>query len=165
MTARRLRARPISAAGFKPYGDLIEVSGPPDRIINAGRCGRYHDRAALDFGDGRAGLSLFAAEARALPHEVDLLERHPDGSQAFIPVNGVPMLLVVAQDDGTGAPSDAVAFLTAPGQVVNLHRAVWHGVLTPIGGRGVYAVVDRIGTGPNLEEHRLDVPLVVEAPE
>jgi ureidoglycolate lyase len=157
---REITARPLTAAAFAPYGEVIEASGSPDKIINQGMCGRFHDLAALDFTDGRAGISLFDAKARHLPCKVEMVERHPQGSQAFIPVNAVPMLVVVA-DDQDGIPVNPRAFLSAPGQSINLRRNTWHGVLSPIGAPGTYVVVDRIGDGPNLEEHWFDAPFIV----
>ena len=148
-----LRAAPLSAAAFAPFGEVLEAAGPPDRLINAGLCGRFHDRARLDFGDGRAGISIFRAEARALPYRFDLVERHPEGSQAFLPMTADPFLVIVAPDEG-GRPGAPLAFLTAPGQGVNYRRGTWHGVLTPLAAPGLFAVVDRIGAGANLEEFR-----------
>ncbi|GGE55960.1 ureidoglycolate lyase [Actibacterium pelagium] len=159
-----ITAKPISAQAFAPYGDLIQVDGTPDKLINQGLCGRHHDKARLDFGDGRAGISLFDAQARQFPHIVDMVERHPDGSQAFIPVSGVPMIVVVA-DDQDGTPVNLQAFVTAPGQSINLFRNVWHGVLAPLGSGGQFIVVDRIGDGPNLQEHWFETPYTVTAPE
>ena len=162
MTGRRLTVAPLTAEVFAPYGDVIEVKGAPTKMINQGMCGRHHDLATLDFSDGRAGISLFDAKARQLPHLIDMVERHPEGSQAFIPVSQVQFLVVVADDDA-GKPINLKAFVTAPGQSINLHRGVWHGVLAPIGSPGQFAVVDRIGDGPNLEEHWFDDPYIVEA--
>ncbi|OED50804.1 ureidoglycolate lyase [Leisingera sp. S232] len=151
--SRWLTAVPLTAEAFAPYGDVIDVNGAPDKLINQGLCGRHHDRATLDFGeDGRAGISLFDAQARHLPHKVDMVERHPEGSQAFVPVSGVPMLVVVADDDN-GNPVNLKAFISQPGQSINLYRSIWHGVLAPLGAPGQYIVVDRIGATPNLEEH------------
>ncbi|MFV0514783.1 MAG: ureidoglycolate lyase [Jhaorihella sp.] len=158
--SRRLTPAALTGEAFAPWGDVIQTRGDPDRIINQGMCGRFHDLARLDFGDGRAGISLFDAKARALPHPVDMVERHPQGSQAFIPLDGVPMLVVVADDDG-GAPVNLRAFLSGPGQGINLLRGVWHGVLAPVGAPGLFAVIDRIGDGDNLEEHWFDTPFVV----
>lgn len=155
-----LRAQPLTAAAFARFGDVLEIAGAPDRLINQGLCGRYHDRARLDFADGRAGISLFDAAPRALPCRLEMVERHPLGSQCFIPLNGVPFLVTVAEDAG-GRPVNIRAFLTAPGQSVNLLRGIWHGVLAPIGARGHYAVVDRIGDGANLEEHWFDTPALI----
>lgn len=148
----QIKAEPLTAAAFAPFGDVIDTSGAPDKIINAGLCGRYHDRATLDFGEGgRAGISLFNAEPRSLPYRFDLLERHPEGSQAFIPMTPAPFLVIVAADAG-GQPGQPRAFLTAPHQAVNFYRGTWHGVLTPLSLPGLFAVVDRIGDSANLEE-------------
>lgn len=160
----RITAQPLTAAAFASFGDVLEVAGSPDKLINQGLCGRHHDRAALDFGpEGRAGISLFDAEPRALPLSLEMVERHPEGSQAFIPMSRHPFLVIVAPDDG-GAPGRPEAFLTAPGQAVNYHRNTWHGVLTPLHAPGLFAVVDRIGSTPNLEEHWFDTPYEVVAP-
>ena len=159
--SRRIAPEPLDPAAFAPFGDVLEAAGAPDRIINAGLCGRFHDRARLDFGpSGRAGISIFRAELRRLPLTLDLLERHPEGSQAFVPMSADGFLVVVAPDAG-GQPGRPRAFLTRPGQGVNVLRNTWHGVLTPLAGSGLFAVIDRIGPGANLEEHRLADPWTV----
>lgn len=152
-----IRLRPLTAEAFAPFGDVLDTSGDPDKLINQGMCGRYHDRAKLDFADGRAGISLFKAKLRSLPMLLDLVERHPEGSQAFLPLDDAPFVVIVAPDL-EGKPGLPIAFITHPGQGVNFHRGVWHGVLAPIAGNGLFAVVDRIGPGANLEEHWFDDP-------
>jgi ureidoglycolate lyase len=154
MTAT-IRIEPLTGVAFAPFGDVLDASGTPDKMINQGLCGRHHDRARLDFGDGRAGISVFDAVPRSLPYTLDMVERHPDGSQAFLPMTAAPFLVIVAPDEG-GTPGTPRAFRTSPGQGFNLHRGVWHGVLTPLGAPGICAVVDRIGPGANLEEHWFD---------
>lgn len=162
--SRTLVAAPLAAAAFAPFGEVIEATGDPDRMINAGMCGRYHDRATLTAEDGRPGLSLFHARPRRLPYLLDMVERHPLGSQAFIPMTSASFLITVAPDSGAG-PGRPLAFLTAPGQAINLFANVWHGVLTPLSAPGLFAVIDRIGDGPNLEEHWFDAPWTVVAPD
>lgn len=152
-----LTLRPLTADAFAPYGDVIECSGAPDKIINQGMCGRHHDLAKIDSGPGRTGISLFDAKARALPYKLDLMERHPLGSQAFIPLDNVPMIVSVAPD-ADGKPGTPEVFLSQPGQSINIHRNVWHGVLAPLGAPGRYVVVDHISDLPNLEEHWLEDP-------
>lgn len=142
-------AQPLTATAFAPFGDVLEVGGDA-RLINAGLCQRYHDRARMDFADGRAGISIFHAQCRALPYQFDLIERHPLGAQAFIPMSADPFMVIVAQDTQT-APQ---AFITNGAQGINFHRGTWHGVLTPLAGNGLFAVIDRIGDGANLEEFR-----------
>lgn len=156
-----LVSAPLTAEAFASYGDVIEVAGKPDKIINQGLCARHHDLARLDFGNGRAGISLFDAKARTFPYVVDMVERHPLGSQAFVPVSQVPFLVIVAEDDA-GTPVRLKAFVTGPGQSINLHRGVWHGVLAPINSPGQYVVVDRIGSGDNLQEFWFETQYVVE---
>jgi len=156
-----IRTQPLTAEAFVPYGDVLDCAGAPDKMINEGLCGRFHDRAEIDFEDGRAGISIFQAEPRSLPYELTLLERHPQGSQAFIPMSFEPFLVIVAQDAGT-KPGKVSAFLTAAGQAINFHKGTWHGVLTPLSAPGLFAVVDRIGDGANLEEFRLENPVMIE---
>ena len=156
-----ITARPLTAQDFAPYGDVLEAGGQADKIINQGFCGRWHDRAKMDFGaDGRAGISIFKAEPRALPYQLDLLERHPEGSQAFVPMSMTEWLVIVADDDA-GQPGRISAFIAAPGQGINLHRGTWHGVLTPLHAPGLFSVIDRIGVTPNLEEFPLKVPCTI----
>lgn len=151
----------LTPEAFAPFGDIIQISGEPDKIINQGLCGRYHDLAALEAEDGgRIGISLFKSEKRDLPYQLDMMERHPLGSQVFIPMGPEPFLIIVAEDDG-GKPGYPRAFITEVGQGVNYRKNTWHGVLTPLSEPGLFAVVDWIGDKPNLEEHWFDEPYLV----
>ncbi|MBR3369972.1 MAG: ureidoglycolate lyase [Rhodobacteraceae bacterium] len=153
-----LTPRPLTQAAFAPFGDVLDSHGTPDKLINQGLCGRFHDRAKLDFGQGgRAGISLFDAQPRTLPYRLDMMERHPDGTQAFIPMHTDPFLVIVAPDDN-GCPGAPLAFETDGAQGINFHRNIWHGVLTPLSHPGRFAVIDRIGDTPNLQEHWFDTP-------
>ncbi|MEM1289461.1 MAG: ureidoglycolate lyase [Pseudomonadota bacterium] len=155
---KRLVAGALTAEAFAPFGDVLDASGEPSILINQGLCTRFHDRATLDFGDdGRAGVSIFQATLRSLPYRLEMVERHPEGSQAFVPMSADPFLVIIAPDQD-GVPGEPVAFLAGPGMGVNYHRNTWHGVLTPIRGSGLFAVVDRIGSTQNLEEHWFEDP-------
>lgn len=156
-----LKAEKLTAEALAPFGDLMNASGEPDKLINQGKCGRYHDQAGLDFSNGRAGISIFNGEKETLPLSLEMVERHPDGSQAFIPMSADPFLIVVARDEA-GVPTEPKAFLTEPGQAINFHRGTWHGVLAPLSEPGLFAVVDRIGDGANLEEHWFDQAYIIE---
>lgn len=93
----------------------------PTKIINAGQCGRYHDRATIDVSEqtgGRVGISIFHATLRALPYTLDLIERHPEGSQAFIPMSADPFLVIVSD----GPDATPKAFVTNGAQGINFHR-------------------------------------------
>lgn len=156
-----IRIEPLTKEAFAPFGDILDAKGQPDKMINAGMCGRFHDRADLTFAEGgRAGISIFNAKPRTLPYTLDLLERHPLGSQAFLPMTEHPFLVVVAPDEGD-RPGVPRAFMTAPHQGINFHAGTWHGVLTPLHAPGLFAVVDRIGEGENLDEWQLDAPYTI----
>lgn len=160
MTA--IRIEPLTAAAFAPFGDLLAPRDRPDRMINANRCERHHALATVETGGGDAIISIFRSEPVFLPHDCALLERHPLGSQAFMPLGPDPWMTVVAPDAG-GRPGIARAFLVPGGTGVNLRAGVWHGVLTPLGRAADFLVVDREGAGANLEEHRLDPPVTITA--
>ena len=89
-----------------------------------------------------------------------MVERHPVGSQAFVPMTADPFLVIVAVDAG-GTPGQPRAFLTDGTQAINLHRGTWHGVLTPLAEPGLFAVIDRIGPTANLEEHWFTEPYTI----
>jgi ureidoglycolate lyase len=161
-TGRALPLLPLTAEAFAPYGDVIEAAAAPSFAFNGGMADRFHDLARLEAaGEGaRIGVSIGRARPYSLPLTLALVERHPFGSQAFVPLSQAPFVVVVAPDEG-GRPGAPLAFLTAPGQGVNYHAGVWHGVLTPLGREQDFLIVDRVGGGPNLEEHVYDPPWTV----
>lgn len=162
--SNRIYTEPLTRDAFRAYGDIIDASGEPTAMINEGMCARYNDRAQLSFDStGHAGISIFEGQAYSLPHTVPLVERHPLGSQAFIPMSNASFLVVVASDN-SGKPTKLRAFLTQPQQGVNIHRNVWHGVLTPLKHAARFAVIDWIGERVNLEEYLFETPWVVAMP-
>ena len=151
----------LTTDGFADFGDVIEVGESP-MTINEGMCQRHHDLARLSFAtSGQVGISLFDAEIRALPYEFSLMERHPLGSQAFLPM-GMSTLLVIVAPDNNGRPGQPLAFESSPFQGVNIRRGVWHGVLTPMSGQGLFAVVDWVGEANNLDIHQFEQSFCVE---
>ncbi len=161
--ARTLAAVPLTAAAFAAFGDVLETGGE-SHPINDGMCDRFHDLARMEFtGEGaRAGISIGYGRPYPMPLVFSLVERHPLGSQAFVPMTEDPFLVIVAPDKD-GRPGTPRAFLTGPGQGVNYLRNVWHGVLTPLRRPARFLIVDRIGPGNNLQEHRYDAPWTVTA--
>jgi ureidoglycolate lyase len=158
--SRHLTSTPISQAAISGLAELIEASGEPDKLINQGLCGRFHDRATLDI-DGEAGISVFQSASFSMPFRMEMMERHPHGSQAFLPMQQGEYLVVLAEDKD-GVPDTPRAFIAGAGQGVNIGRNVWHGVLCPLSDPGLFMVVDRVTDGPNLEEHWFDDPYTIE---
>ncbi len=164
--AKLLTARPLTREAFSPFGDVLDTDWPNHYAINSGRCERYHDLATAEAAgtDARVILSIFRGTPYDVPLRLSMMERHPFGSQAFMPLSPRPFLLVVAHDDG-GRPGLPHAFVTAPGQGVNYPRNLWHAVLTPIGQAQDFLVVDRAGAEKNLEEHHFAEPWTIHLPE
>jgi ureidoglycolate lyase len=156
---REISVEPLTDAAFAPFGDVIALRDTPSLMINQGMCARHHDIARVDT-EGAAGISLFHGQPYTLPLSLTMVERHPLGSQAFIPMHSVPFLVVVAPDEA-GVPGQPRAFLTNGSQGVNYPKGQWHGVLTTLGSAQTFAVVDRCAEGTNLEEHWFEEAWVI----
>ncbi|MCT9119051.1 ureidoglycolate lyase [Cupriavidus gilardii] len=152
-----LIAQPLTAAAFAPFGDVIESDGHAPIAINRGMCHRFHDLAEVDVStnDGRPLINLFESQPYALPLALTSFERHPLGSQAFIPLGDVPFLVVVAPPGDTIAPQAVRAFVTNGRQGVNYRKGVWHHSLIVTEGVARFIVVDRGGPGNNCDELEL----------
>lgn len=163
--SRVLVAKPLTREAFVPFGDVIDFDGPVRYPINAGMTERIHDLARVEATgpNARVLISLFRGQPYEFPMKLSLVERHPLGSQAFMPLSPRPFLVAVCADED-GRPGQPEVFVTAPGQGVNYHRSVWHAVLTPIGEKQDFLVVDRGGDGVNLEEHVFEVPWEIRLP-
>jgi len=159
---QKLTPQLLSKEKFQAFGDVIELQDKQPISINSGNCQRYSDLAALDIcNSGKTGISLFDAKAYSNPLTLTYVERHPLGSQAFLPTSIDPYLVVVAEDVD-GQAQQPKAFITSGYQGVNYHRNIWHGVLTPIVKQSLFVVVDYIGDGDNLEEYEFQSPFVIE---
>lgn len=152
---RTLTIEPLSKAAFAPFGDVIETEGSDYFMINNGSTRRYHKLASVETAEpqDQAIISIFSAQAPDMPVSIRMLERHPLGSQAFVPLLGNPFLVVVAPAGDAPVPGLVRAFLSNGRQGVNYHRGVWHHPVLTIEKRDDFLVVDRSGSGHNCDEH------------
>ncbi|THF66532.1 ureidoglycolate lyase [Pseudothauera nasutitermitis] len=159
-----LRATALDAAAFAPFGEVIEAGAATRQFpINQGSTVRYHDLARIDPGeDGHAIVSIFRAQPRALPFEVSMLERHPRGSQAFMPLSGRPYLVVVAPPGERPATENLRVFLARADQGVNYAAGVWHHPLLALQAESDFLVIDRAGPGANCDEITLDEAVYID---
>jgi ureidoglycolate lyase len=163
--ARILVAEPLTLLGFEPFGQVIEPDNADSiRLINGGTTTRFHDLAAVDVASegGRPLINIFRGKPFALPVTIAMMERHPLGSQAFVPLHDRPFLVVVAPDEN-GRPGPPRAFVARGAQGVNYGRNVWHHPLIALGDMSDFLVVDRGGEGANLEEAEYAEKFVIEA--
>lgn len=160
---RQITPQPLTKAGFARFGDVVEVDGAEPIEINQGFARRFNGLADIDVTSGGAAvnISLFEAKPRPQPIEIKLMERHPLGSQLFMPLQDRPWLVLVCDDPRD--PSSYRAFIASGRQGVNYARNVWHHPLLVLGQGERFLVADRLGTD-NLEEVWLDQPLFLTIP-
>lgn len=152
---RTLSIEPLTREAFAPFGEVIEADSVSPKLINEGYARRFDDLAAIDVAaeGGQVHISWFVASARPAPIAIKMMERHPLGSQLFMPLNGSAWLVVVCTDPQI--VSSYRAFVATGQQGVNYARSCWHHPLLVIEDASPFLVVDRKGGGDNLEEYRL----------
>ncbi|MNF49861.1 Ureidoglycolate lyase [compost metagenome] len=157
MNGLQLIPMPLEREAFAPFGEVIEASDAAQHFtINAGNTERYHDLANIEPGaGGRAIVSIFRGQPRQLPFRVEMMERHPLGSQAFVPLSGRPYLVVVAPAGPAPQVGDLRVFLARGDQGVNYAPGVWHHPLLALGEVSDFLVIDRSGPGDNCDEVEL----------
>ncbi len=151
-----LSISPLTKTGFAPFGEVIETEAVKPKLINAGFAKRFDDLANIDVATegGTVNVGMFVGSARPAPIVIKLMERHPLGSQLFMPLSDAPWLVVVCADPGI--PSSYRAFAASGRQGVNYARNCWHHPLLVVRDASPFLVVDRKGEGDNLEENCLD---------
>jgi len=156
MAARTLTAQPLSAAAFAPYGEVVSSADRAGRSINAGTSLRVEmgEPDLLEAG-GRPSLSVFRAQAIALPFAARVLERHRLGSQTFLPLAGTPYVVLVALGADAPDPATLRAFIAGAGVGITLRRDVWHHPLMALAD-GEFAVLER--AGPAVDCELVDLP-------
>lgn len=149
-----LIAEPLTANAFAAYGDVIEMAGHEPMPMNYGMAERYHALATvLTDQEGHAAISLVKSRRYELPHQIKLVERHPFGSQAFIPLDSNPFIVIVAPAGEQVNPGDVRAFVTNGEQGINYRPGIWHGLLFTPADESRFVCVDRQGPGNNCEEY------------
>jgi ureidoglycolate lyase len=162
MAPTTLTIKPLTKAAFAPFGEVVEADPATMRHINGGTTERYHALARPQaLGEGaELIISLFRGQPRKLPYRVDMVERHPLGSQSFHPLQDSPWLVIVAEDEG-GRPGAPHVFMATGGQGINYRANIWHHPLMALGKISDFLVVDRSGPGNNLEEYFYKEPFIV----
>lgn len=161
-----LLIKPLTAAAFAAFGDVIEAGDSHTYPINDGQAQRFHDLATIDVdtGGGRPLISIVRSAPTHFPLVLRKIERHPLGSQAFIPLGDYPFLIIVAPTIADGLPGAPCAFLSNGRQGINYKPGVWHHPLISLNQTTDFLVIDRGGADENCDVVKLHGRLVVTAP-
>jgi len=158
-----LKPEPLGKAEFAPFGDVIETSNEPDTAMNESRFERFGNLCIADTaGNGRVAVSIVRCRvATELPWSIGMVERHPLGSQAFVPLSRSRMIIVVGPGGARVDPEDLRAFVTNGRQGINYHRGTWHMPLIAFETGQEFLVIDRAGAETNCDFHTFDEPVML----
>ncbi|MEM7292410.1 MAG: ureidoglycolate lyase [Pseudomonadota bacterium] len=160
---RELTPEPLCAERFSAFGEIVDLREATQIPINYGLTTRFNDLATVDTLDagGRTIVNVFRSNPIPLPHKVKIMERHPLGSQAFIPLSQRPFLVMVAPASEEVSAQDLVLFVTDGLQGVNFHKNTWHHYQMVLGEQADFLVIDRGGPGDNLVEREISGEAII----
>ncbi|MEH6546263.1 MAG: ureidoglycolate lyase [Sneathiella sp.] len=155
----KLFIEPLTKESFAPFGDVIEAEGSDFFPINNGSTQRFHDLAEIQLDAGaRTLVNIFRATPLDYPLNMRMVERHPVGSQAFVPLNNRPYLVAVAPKGETVSVNDVKIFSARGDQGINYHAGTWHHPVLALDAISDFLVIDRGGEGSNCDEYFFDEP-------
>jgi len=158
MSIEALDVQPLTRAAFAPYGDVIESDERDSFFINNGMAERFHALTQVEAPGEDAGtiISLVKSKKYDMPRKLDHVEHHPLGSQAFVPLDETPFIVVVGKAGESPQPEDFQGFVTNGKQGINYHPGTWHHVLLTPYAAMAFLCVDRAGPGNNCIDHFFD---------
>jgi ureidoglycolate lyase len=162
MKAQRLKLEPLTAEAFSPYGDVIQRKGVIPEIINTGRTQKYADLARIDTNGGGTSIHLYRSQAAILPFLIERMERHPLGSQSFVPLHRGPFPVIVAPPGDSPDIQAIRGFISNGEQGVSFHKGVWHHSQISLDGVCDYLVIDRKGPEANCQDWVLERRLFID---
>tara|TARA_E500000331_G_scaffold111683_1_gene108836 strand:+ start:2369 stop:2863 length:495 start_codon:yes stop_codon:yes gene_type:complete len=152
-----INPKPITKENFSKFGDMITTDDIKPIEINNGYAKRFDGIANLDTqkDNGETTICIFSALKRSFPMKIEMMEKHPLGSQAFVPMKETTFLVFVAPKGEKPDLNKIEAFIVPPGIGVNYNPGTWHFPLISTEDMN-FLVVDRKGSGNNLVIENLD---------
>ena len=152
----------ISRSSFSAYGDLISTDDINPMDVNAGYAKRFDNLANVDTSnnEGKTIVSIFSALKRTFPMKIDMMEKHPLGSQSFIPMKETTFLSFVAPAGESPEISKIQSFIIPPKTGINYKPGIWHFPLISTEDTN-FLVIDRKGDGNNLIIHNFEKEKII----
>ena len=148
----------ICKDNFKPFGDIIEYDKEKSFIINQRTTERFDSLATVNVKYGNPIISLFKANPRKLPLEVQFLEKHPYGTQAFFPLNNYPWLVIVSSSTN---PNSIICFSLKGNQGIQYNIDTWHYPLITLHKKQDFIVIDRDNSNENINVMKLKEKILI----
>jgi ureidoglycolate lyase len=152
----------INKSNFTEFGDIISTGGVNPIDINAGYAKRFDNLADINtsVNSGKTIVSIFSALKRTFPMKIDMMEKHPLGSQAFIPMKETTFLVFVASTGDYPEINKIKSFIIPPKIGINYKPGVWHFPLISTEDTD-FLVIDRKGEGENLIIHKFEKEKII----
>ena len=152
----------ITKKNFSRFGELINTKKRKPIIINNGYAKRFHDLGKINTSSKKGSpiISIFSAKKRNFPMKIDMMEKHPLGSQAFIPMKETTFLAFVAPQNNKPEIEKVESFIIPPGIGINYKPGIWHFPLISTENMN-FLVVDRQGPGNNLVIENLEKERII----
>ena len=159
---KKFKPMKISRSNFSIYGDIISTNDVKPIDINAGYAKRFHDLANVSTlkNEGVTIVSIFSALKRTFPMKIDMMEKHPLSSQAFIPMKETTFLSFVAPPGEFPEISKIQSFIIPPKTGINYKPGIWHFPLISTEDTN-FIVIDRKGSGENLIIHKFEKEKII----
>ena len=146
-----IKPKKITSKNFKKFGDLISTKKIKPININNGYAKRFNNLCKINTSlkKGNTIMSIFSAKKRKFPMKIKMMEKHPLGSQAFVPMSATKFLVFVAPKGDKPDINKIQSFLVPKQTGVNYKAGIWHFPLISMKNMN-FLIVDRKGKGNNL---------------
>ena len=157
-----IKPKIINKKNFSKFGQIIDTSKKTYFRINNGYAKRYDNLGKINTSTkkGKAIVSIFSAKKRRFPMKIDMMEKHPLGSQAFIPMKETTFLCFVAPTGDSPDINKIQSFIVPPKNGINYKPGIWHFPLISTEDTN-FLVIDRKGKGENLIIHKFEKEKIV----
>jgi len=149
-----IKPKKITRKNFQKFGDLISIKKIKPININNGYAKRFDNLCKINTSSkkGKTIMSIFSAKKRKFPMNIKMMEKHPLGSQAFIPMKETTFLVFVAPKGKRPNTKKIESFIVPKQTGINYKPGIWHFPLISTKNMN-FLVIDRKGIGNNLVIH------------